>query len=271
MSAAGITVVPSVGKLSDEDIAKAMTSNPTWAQRLGWDRYVGAIGVLVGAPNLQPGDAAFAQGVAGWQLGQNLHVDGIVGPKTWAVLKLALSPATSLTGIVPAGTPPVPNGIAEVFATYGDPRPLLDANGQMAAENDNLWQRQTLSRGDLPFAIPLDANKPAAGSKTTFYAHRKLVPVFEAVFEEIARLGMQQRVHSWGGIYNFRPIRGTSSTLSLHGFGAAIDINSETNKLGSEGDMDPGIVDVFEHFGFFWGGKFSGRTDPMHFQYATGC
>ena len=35
--------------------------------------------------------------------------------------------------------------------------------------------------------------------------------------------------------------------------------------------MDPRIVDVFEHFGFFWGGRFGGLVDPMHFQYATGC
>jgi hypothetical protein len=197
-------------------------------------------------------------------------VDGIIGPKTWERLKGALSPPTSLTGIVAPGMPPVPNGMAEVIAAFGDPRAFLSADGSITPDNENAWQRQTLSKGTLPFGIPLDPQQADPDIKATFYAHRKLVGVFEAVFEEISRLGLRQYIRSWGGIYNFRPIRGTTSSLSLHCFGAAIDLNSETNALGTAGDMNPGIVDVFEHFGFFWGGKFRGRPDPMHFQYATG-
>jgi hypothetical protein len=50
----------------------------------------------------------------------------------------------------------------------------------------------------------------------------------------------------------------------------AIDLNPETNALGTAGDMSPRVVQVFRHFGFAWGGDFRRRPDPMHFQYATG-
>jgi len=256
--------------LTPAQLARAMTSNPRWAERLGWGQHLAAIGTLVGAQPLGPGDASLALGVAAWQEQGQLDSDGVIGPETWKQVKLALSPPTSLTGVLPPGLPPVPDGFDQVVAAFGDPRPLLKKNGTISTENEALWQRRTLLRGTLPFAIPLDPRRPAKGAKTTFYAHRKLVPVFEAVFQEIARLGLQPHVRSWGGIYNFRPIRGAKAHLSLHCFGAAIDLNSESNGLGTTGDMHPGVVEVFEHFGFLWGGNFRGRTDPMHFQYATG-
>jgi hypothetical protein len=256
--------------LTAAELARAMTANPRWADRLGWGQHLAAIGTLVGAQASGPGEAALAQAVAAWQQQAQLAEDGIIGPDTWQQVKVALSPPDSLTGVLPAELPPVPDGLAGVLATFGDPRPLLKANGTISKENEALWQRRTLLRGTLPFAIPLDPKRPAKGVKTRFFAHRKLVPAFEAVFQEIARLGLREHIHSWGGIYNFRPIRGSKGHLSLHCFGAAIDLNSESNGLGTAGDMHPRVVEVFEHFGFLWGGNFRSRPDPMHFQYATG-
>lgn len=256
--------------LSNQQCARAMLANAKWADRLGWAETGEALAVFLAAtPWAGPGTAELAQAVARHQRAQKLEVDGIIGKDTWGQLRLALAPEDSVTGIVPAGTPPVPNGFAEVIALYGDPRPLIGADGGLDAEAENLWQRQTLGRCPLPFPIPLDPRDPAK-VKTSFYAHRKLVGVFEAVFQEIARLGLREHIHSWGGIYNFRPIRGTTRRLSLHAFGAAIDLNSESNPLGGTGDMSDEIVEVFTHFGFVWGGNFRTRPDPMHFQYAIG-
>jgi hypothetical protein len=184
-------------------------------------------------------------------------------------LRLALAPTDSVTALLPADAPPVPNGFDEVIALYGDPRPLIGVDGALDADAEAEWQRRTLGRGALPFPIPLDPREPSK-VKTTFYAHRKLVSVFETVFDEIARLGLRGEIHSWGGIYNFRPIRGTKARLSLHAFGAAIDLNSQTNPLGRVGDMNETVVEIFKQLGFVWGGDFRGRPDPMHFQYATG-
>ena len=256
--------------LSPQKCARAMLANVRWADRLGWGAAGDALALFLGAaPWEGPAAAALAQAAARYQRAQKLDVDGIIGKDTWERLRRDLAPEDSETGIVPANAPPVPDGFDEVIALYGDPRPLIGPDGGLDADADELWQRQILGRGTLPFAIPLDPRNPAK-VKTKFYAHRKLVGVFEAVFQEIARLGLQGEIHSWGGIYNFRPIRGAKKRLSLHAFGAAIDLNSETNPLGQTGDMSDAIVEIFQHFGFLWGGDFRTRPDPMHFQYATG-
>jgi D-alanyl-D-alanine carboxypeptidase len=78
------------------------------------------------------------------------------------------------------------------------------------------------------------------------------------------------------GVYNCRPIAATERT-SVHSYGAAIDISTRfadywlwtgkktgqytwTNRIPLE------IVDIFEHHGFIWGGKWY-HFDTMHFEY----
>ncbi len=257
--------------ISREKLAKAMASNPRWAARLGWSSNAGVIATLVESATTDVASAELAEAIADWQKANGLDIDGIIGPTTWKALQAALAPEDSLTGIMPADAPPVPMGWTELVTTFGDPTPLLSRDGTISKENELLWERRTLACGTLPFPIPLDMRKPDGQMKTRFYAHHRLVRLFEAVFGEIHRLGLQSAITSWGGIYNFRPIRGTKRALSMHAFGAAIDLNAETNKLGTEGDMSPEVIEVFKHFGFVWGGDFGARCDPMHFQYARGC
>jgi D-alanyl-D-alanine carboxypeptidase-like protein/putative peptidoglycan binding protein len=250
--------------LSPKELARALVANPSYARRLSWDRYTDAIATLIRAPSAAPDDPAFALAVAAWQARHGLDVDGILGPDTWSAIRADLVAPDVLTPILP-DAPPVPDGEEAILQTFGDPRPLLDADGNISKENLADWERQILARGQLPFPVPLSGG----GVKERFYAHRLLVGVFEATFREVSRLGLQGEIHTWGGIYNFRPIRGRRR-LSLHAFGAAIDLNPETNALHTPGDMSPRVVEVFAHFGFLWGGHFRSRPDPMHFQYATG-
>src|SRR4029077_6764120 len=116
-----------------------------------------------------PGTAALAQAIARYQRAEKLDVDGIIGKDTWGRLRVALGPEDSVTGVVPADTPPVPDGFDEIISLYGDPRPLLGPDGALDPEADTEWQRRTLGRGSLPFPIPLDPRSPTK-VKTTFYA-----------------------------------------------------------------------------------------------------
>jgi hypothetical protein len=78
------------------------------------------------------------------------------------------------------------------------------------------------------------------------------------------------------GTYNCRPIAGTRR-LSVHAYGAAIDLNSAFGDYwlwakGGDGNITwknrvpLEIVEVFEHHGFIWGGKWY-HFDTFHFEY----
>jgi hypothetical protein len=79
------------------------------------------------------------------------------------------------------------------------------------------------------------------------------------------------RMHLFGGVYNFRLMRGGSS-LSIHSWGAAIDLDPERNGLGvkynaAKGMMPAPVIAAFEKEGWTWGGRWK-RPDAMHFQAA---
>ncbi|MDQ4095753.1 MAG: M15 family metallopeptidase [Actinomycetota bacterium] len=98
--------------------------------------------------------------------------------------------------------------------------------------------------------------------------HRLLIPQLQAALNEIVEAGLAEliRPDDYGGCYVPRFIdRDPSLPLSMHAFGLAFDINVSTNLLGTEGDLDPRIVETFERWGFEWGGRWE-RPDPMHFE-----
>lgn len=82
-----------------------------------------------------------------------------------------------------------------------------------------------------------------------------------------------------GGTFKWREVSGTKR-LSLHSFGIAIDINveesnywqwdakttDETARLTYKNRIPQKVVDVFEKYGFIWGGKWY-HYDTMHFEY----
>ncbi len=78
------------------------------------------------------------------------------------------------------------------------------------------------------------------------------------------------------GIYNCRTIAGTSR-LSVHAFGAAVDINASLGDYWQWAPKADGqivwrnripreIVEIFERHGFIWGGRWY-HFDSLHFEY----
>ncbi|HEU4889190.1 MAG TPA: M15 family metallopeptidase [Thermoanaerobaculia bacterium] len=124
------------------------------------------------------------------------------------------------------------------------------------------WIAANIVYFKLPFEIPF------AGSGTpvkSIQVHRRAVPIFEAVLLDVERSGLISTISSYGGGFAYRPAAGTSF-LSSHAYGVAIDLNSKQNPRGTPGRMDPRLVEIFEKHGFAWGGDYTGRTDPMHFE-----
>lgn len=106
--------------------------------------------------------------------------------------------------------------------------------------------------------------------------HPVLVDDLIAILAGIKASGLWRYVESISGAYAWRPQRGSSTKLSLHSLGAAIDFNAAANPLGvlpEETHMGSGdglkVVAIFKAHGWTWGGDF-GRPDAMHFQAASG-
>jgi hypothetical protein len=157
-----------------------------------------------------------------------------------------------------------PNGLEEILATFGNIYPFITEDGRL----DPHWGSNHLGRVPLPFPIPLSWNP--SHSITKLYCHKKLIEIFSEVFLRIEKKGLKNKIRTFGGCYNYRPKR-TSGKLSTHSWGIGIDLNPETNPQGKPGDMHPGVVEIFQEFGFKWGGDWSGKSkDPMHFQFSTG-
>lgn len=96
----------------------------------------------------------------------------------------------------------------------------------------------------------------------------------KAVSDELEQLpdNLKKYVIKTAGTFNWRPIAGTNR-YSAHSFGIAIDINTSYSdywlwdkSTTYRNQIPMEIVQVFEKYGFIWGGKWY-HYDTMHFEY----
>lgn len=167
-----------------------------------------------------------------------------------------------------------PNGLADVLAHYGDPKPKI-VNGVWVV--DRQWEAANMTTIHHPLIPDAQHNK--------LYIHSLAAPSFLRVLERwTARIagGDTYRVLKLG-CFQPRAIRGSHGlAMSMHTLGIAVDLNADTNPLIVDIDPDdprrrtakdipdPWIAD-WKAEGWFWGGEFGHRFDPQHGQLATGC
>lgn len=96
------------------------------------------------------------------------------------------------------------------------------------------------------------------------YCNKDLVEPLKKAFQELIRTGYVNELKTWDGCFNIRKKRGLSS-MSLHSWGIAIDVNAFENGLGQTPKLSAGFVKCFTDNGFDWGGTWK-RLDSMHFQ-----
>jgi len=103
--------------------------------------------------------------------------------------------------------------------------------------------------------------------------HRKAASSLLAALNEIwDYYGRDQKkidaagLSRYNGAYNHRMVRGSSTKWSNHAYAAAIDINADENGLFAQGNIPQPAIDAFLRQGWMWGGYYSGRKDPMHFE-----
>jgi len=183
---------------------------------------------------------------------ERYFVDGIVdNHTTQAIDRAVTSWANRKLNIIVS----VPHGVDEIEEQFGKIEYVDVDGGYIQITNDFA---SNIERYDYPI-IGLQ------------YLHKDLIPVFKKVLEEIRDRGLDNEIKQIGTwcprhkMYNLR------YGLSMHSYGIAIDVNQATNLPGTRGNINMGIVEVFERFGFEWGGRWNRRRDPMHFQLATGA
>lgn len=158
---------------------------------------------------------------------------------------------------------------SQMKAFYGDP----DAGGDGVA--DRRWEIDNLERIAPPYRMVLAWDK--ARTVSAIAVHKNCASSLLRILTNIAdHFGSEQaieanRMHLYGGCFNFRMMRG-STKLSTHSYAAAIDLDPEANPLGmrykeSAGMMPMAVVKIFEAEGWVWGGRWK-RPDAQHFQAA---
>jgi hypothetical protein len=99
--------------------------------------------------------------------------------------------------------------------------------------------------------------------------NERLIPQLRGAMKEVVAQGLESTVHSFDGCFvgRFDP-SSLSGAISLNAWGAAIDVNADTNRTGSPPDQDPGLVAVMEAWGFGWGGDLI-IPNGMHFSFLS--
>jgi hypothetical protein len=205
--------------------------------------------------------------------------DGIVGPITLGkAMCCGFNPLldVEVNDVFGQNWPKKPLGLKNMTAqerikTFGafefESRPTT-ANPEAIRITDN-WVTENIASFDCSQLKKVIKNEHAFVS-----LNKAVVPNFNKFFEKLEELNLLDRVHSWGGAFVPRFIRGSRSTLSNHSWGTAFDINVQWNMLGSrpalvgmQGSVRE-LVLIATDCGWYWGGWFEGRPDGMHFEIA---
>lgn len=96
------------------------------------------------------------------------------------------------------------------------------------------------------------------------YCNKDLVLPLTKAFKNLIATGNVKELKTWDGCFNIRKMRGLTS-MSLHSWGIAIDVNAAWNGLNKTPVLSAGFVKCFTDAGFDWGGTWT-RKDGMHFQ-----
>lgn len=152
---------------------------------------------------------------------------------------------------------------AECDAFYGNPR---GRDGNVSER----WYRENVVKIVPPYKV-MFGHIPV----TKILVHRKCAEsalrVLNATWDKIGRdqakadaLG----ISAFSGSFNYRPIRG-SNRLSMHAYAIAWDWFAAENMMGDKTPLfteDHPLVVAHKEENWTWGGTWTTRVDPMHWQ-----
>lgn len=98
------------------------------------------------------------------------------------------------------------------------------------------------------------------------YCNKDMIAPLQQAFTNLIDRKLVAELKTWDGCFNIRQKRGLSS-MSLHSWGIAVDVNAFENGLNQTPKLSSQFVKCFTDAGFEWGGNWQ-RRDGMHFELA---
>ena len=102
------------------------------------------------------------------------------------------------------------------------------------------------------------------GFPKRIFINKEFRPVLEKALRSVIDKGYTKSIISWDGCFVIRK-KVSGSSMSLHSWAIAIDINASSNRYGVPPTISRNIVKCFVDAGCDWGGYWS-KPDGMHFQ-----
>lgn len=139
---------------------------------------------------------------------------------------------------------------AQLIAKFGDP------------SIDNVtFERKWMVLWD----VPEDINKAIPCLPNKIYCNKLLVEPLTITLRTLIYNNYHKEIKTWDGCFNIRKKRGLSS-MSLHSWGLAIDINAAWNPLGGKVTFSKEFLRVWHDNKWTVGAYWIKRPDGMHFQ-----
>jgi hypothetical protein len=238
-----------------------------------WETFLRGLDLLIGKEVDNEYTEITAEATRNFQSRFHLGIDGKAGNETvgYAMAHLGFEVFELSSPDFPPKPPDAkPLGFEERQRLLGAitfvPAPV--AGNPEAIKITNDWQALHL----VSVKIPQLQGIYGAPANGTVSFNKAAVPQLVALFAAWEKEGLLNRIQSWGGSFAPRFIRGSTTTLSQHAHGGAIDLNVPWNGLGTRGALvgEKGsvrelVLTAYRH-GFFSGLWFATRKDPMHLE-----
>ncbi|PYE51060.1 M15 family metallopeptidase [Deinococcus yavapaiensis] len=185
-------------------------------------------------------------------------------------MKLQLSTAER-KGLMAAIAVRPPSTTAGLESTFGRFR-YRDLPGGQIEITDQAWVTRNIVEVDVARELPgWPVNSTTGRPQGKLYVHRLIKLPLLLAWRHVRLNGFDDELRTYDGLWVPRHIlHDRRNPLSVHSWGAAIDLDARWNGYGVKPVISQNVVRIFEMFGFAWGGRWHGNPPAAYYSAADG-